>query len=457
MTSTDAALGSLTPVKLTCEYLTNPIGVEATKPRLSWVLESPGRGQRQTAYQVLVASSEEALAADEGDLWDSGRVQSELSIQIAYGGRELESRLRCYWKVRTWDGKGQAGPYSEAAYWEMGLLTPDDWKAQWISGPIARGPMPGSGTSPILRRAVEFADEVRSARVYVCGLGYYELYVNGQRIGNSVLDPAFTRYDQRALYVTYDVTDHLNRGANAMGVMLGNGWYNCHTPEVWCFEQATWRDVPKLILQLYVELADGTTETILTDSTWKASTGPIVFDGLRNGETYDAREEKPGWTAAEYSDAEWSPVQIVPSPGGVLASQQMPPMEVMQTITPVAIAEPRPGVFVFDLGQNLAGWAQLTGSGPAGTEIKMRYAEKIDEAGDIDPSNIRTLVKGGEFQTDTYILKGDGTEVWEPRFTYHGFQFVQVTGFPGAPSLDNLRGRVVHTSFQKRGKFACSN
>jgi len=409
MTSSPGApAGGLLPVDLRCEYLVEPLGVEAASPRLSWALCSERRGQRQTAWQVLVAGSAEALAEGRGELWDSGKVESDRSVHVPYAGRRLRSRQRCFWKVRAWDADGREGPWSAAASWEMGLLRQADWRGKWISGPAPSQEQPQFRPSPVLRKVFPLGKPVRLARAYVCGLGYFELHVNGRRVGDHVLDPAFTRYDRRALYVTHDVTGHLVRGRNALGVMLGTGQYDCHTQEVWHFATAAWRDRPKVILQLHVEFEDGTARTIVSDATWRASTGPVVFDALRNGEVYDARLERPGWATAGFDDADWSPAVVVAGPGGELRSQQMPPIRVTGTIEPVAVTEPKAGVYVFDMGQAFSGWAQLAVAGPAGTKVQMRYAEKLAADGDIDQGNINAFIKSGPCQTDTYILAGAG-------------------------------------------------
>jgi len=447
----------MTVDELKCNYLVNPLGVETPQPRLSWVLKSDERGQRQTAFRVLVASSREVLDRKNGDLWDSGKVLSAQSIHVVYDGKPLMSRQGCHWMVQVWDKDDKVCPWSQPAYWEMGLLNPSDWHAQWISssriGVEASNPPP----APMFRRTFLLKKQIDSARAYVCGLGYYELYINGHKIGDEVLAPAFTRYDARVFYQTHNVTNAIVQGENAIGVILGNGWYNCFTKEVWNFQQSPWRDQPKLLIQIHIRFVDGEETTIVSDRSWRWSTGPIVFDGLRNGETYDARLEKSGWAEPGYDDSDWKDVMVVQSPGGILRSQQMTPIRVTETIVPVSLKEVRKGVWVYDLGQNISGWAQLKVSGPAGTTVVLKYAEKLRDDGDIDQSNINVFIRSGECQTDTYILKGEGTEVWEPLFTYHGFQYVQVTGFPGTPTLDNLRGRVVHTAFETRGEFVCSN
>jgi len=450
---------------LRCEYLCDPIGIDVERPRLSWKLQSHRRGQKQTAYQILVATDREMLDDDRADLWNTGKVDSDQSIHVTYAGRSLTSRTRCHWKVRIWDERDKPGAFSDVAVWEMGLLSPGDWQARWISAPAtgeqaataAQAETAAPQPAPLFRKSFIFSKQPRQARIYICGLGYYELRLNGAKVGDHVLDPAFTRYDRRVLYVTYDVTDQLAKGSNALGVILGNGWYNMHTRAVWNFDQAPWRDRPVLLCQLEVTFDDGSQRTIASDGTWRVSTGPIVFDSIRNGETYDARLEKEGWDTAECRDENWPLAAVDAGPQGTLSAQMMPPIKVTQTLEPVKLTEPKDGVYVFDMGQNLAGRARLKVSGPAGTRIAMKYAERLHKNGTIDQQEIGQHIKSGEAQTDTYILKGEGTEVWEPRFVYHGFQYVQVTGLPKKPSLETLCARVAHTAFDRAGTFACSN
>jgi alpha-L-rhamnosidase len=457
---------------LRCEYMVNPLSVDVARPRLSWKLQSRWRGQRQTAYQLLVADSARMIKMDRGNLWDSGKVASDQSIHVVYAGRPLTSRTRCYWKVRVWDAGDKTSPFSEVGTWDMGLLASADWKAQWISAPASSmgvppmedtGKMPvlredkASQPAPLFRKSFILAKPPVSARVYICGLGYHELRLNGEKVGDHVLDPAFTRYDRRALYVVHDVTSRLKKGQNALGVILGNGWYNMHTRAVWDFDKAPWRNRPVLRCQLEMTFDDGSTRTIDSDATWRVSTGPIVFDSIRNGETYDARLEIPNWDAADFDDTNWPLAQIDRGPKGELRAQMIPPIKVTQTLKPVKLTEPKPGVYIFDIGQNMAGWARLKVSGPEGTEVIMRYGERLSADGTLDQQDIGQHIKAGKPQTDTYILKGQGTEIWEPRFVYHGFQYVEVTSLTGKTSLDMLEARVVHTAFDKAGSFECSN
>jgi len=440
---------------LRCEYLSEPVGIDVAQPRLSWILKSDAQGQKQTAYQILVSSSAEKLRAGQGDLWDTGKVVSDQSTYVVYAGQPLGSRARCWWKVRVWDKDNKPSSFSQTAWWELGFLENSDWKARWISAP---GPADKSvQPSPFFRKTLNITKSIKKARLYISGLGYYELYVNGKNLGDHVLDPAFTRYDRRVLYVTYDVTNELKNGKNAVGVVLGNGWYNMHTICVWDFYKAPWRDRPTVLCQLEVEYSDGSSIVVTTDSSWKVSTGPILFESIREGETYDARLEKPGWATIGYDDREWVPAQVAAGPKGKLAAQMLPAIKVNKTLKPIKLNEPKLGVYVFDMGQNMAGWARLKVAGPTGTKIVMRYGERLNPDGTLDQKDIAAHIKKGAFQTDTYILKGEGTEVWEPRFAYHGFQYVEVTGLPSKPTLDTLRGLVVGTSFEQRGLFECSN
>jgi alpha-L-rhamnosidase len=323
----------------------------------------------------------------------------------------------------------------------------------WYRLPGWRQPTP----SPVLRKAFSLSKPIRSAQLAVCGLGYHELYCNGQRMGDHQLDPAFTDYDHRALYTCYDVAEELKQGHNALGVMLGNGWYNMHTRATWNFDRAPWRDQPKLILQLQLTYTDGSQQLIVSDPSWRASTGPILLDSIRNGEVYDARQEIPGWSQADFADENWPVAQLAQAPQGKLVSQVMPAIRVMETVSALTVTEPRPGVYVVDLGKNISGWARIKVSGPGGTRIQLRYSERLDPDGMINQLRNRRYMYQGPFQTDTYILKGQGTEVWEPRFTYHGFRYVEVRGWPGTLRPEQIEGRFVYTGFDTIGHFACSN
>ncbi len=440
-----------TPTSLLCEYVSNLLGVDVTLLRFSWVLEHFERGQLQSAYQVLVASSQENLDAENGDKWDTRKVASQESVNVSYAGGFLESGKTYYWKVRTWDNDKKMSPWSKVATFEMGLLNPDDWKGRWIEGKshgesVSSDPVHGTTKMPygyLLRKEFSIEKDIAQARVYVTGLGYYELRLNENKVGGSVLDPGWTDYKKRILYSTYDVSKYLKKGGNTIGIMLGNGRYI----------EAYGYGPPKTILQLNIEFADGDSKSIVTDGTWKSAPGPILSNDICNGETYDARLEGSGWDAANYDDSDWDAATIADEPGGKLVSQaSFPPIKVTKIIQPIEITNPSPNVYVYDFGQNFTGWVKLCVSGPRGTRINLRYTELLHEDG-----MVNVIPNRGAKATDIYILKGEGQEVYEPRFTYHGFRYVEVTGFSGTAMLESIEGRVVHSAVEPTGGFICSN
>lgn len=426
------------PINLLCEYSVDPIGLDVSKPRFSWTLIHAERGRTQYAYQILVASTLEKLDRDIGDVWDSGKTYSNQSVNVEYAGKPLESCKIYYWKVRWWDDKNRVSLWSRIAKFEMGLLKPEDWKAKWITG------------GDLLRRKFTLNKKVKLARVYVTGLGYYELRINGRRVGDRLLDPGWTDYEKLVLYSTYDVTDFLREGENVVGIMLGNGRFNVK-PERRNFHKH-YGDT-RAILQLRIEFVDGSSELMVTDESWKVSKGPIVENDIYDGEVYDARLEKDGWDSPGYDDSFWENAKIVePLSGRLLSQATFPPIRAVKVLQPVRILNPKPDMYVYDFGQNFTGWVRLTVSGPRGTEIRLRYAELLNPDGTINVANLR-----GAKATDVYILKGEGVEVYEPRFTYHGFRYVEVTGFPGIPNIFNIQGVVVHTDVEPIGGFSCSN
>jgi alpha-L-rhamnosidase len=453
-----ANAADVTVDNLRCEHLRDPLGIDATRPRLSWQLKSTERGVRQAAYQILVATSAAKLDAGQGDLWDSGRVESGASVAIRYAGKALATGESAYWKVRVWDEAGNPSDWSDAGFWEMGLLSADDWHGKWIARNTDTGPQP----LPLLRREFELSGKIKRARAYITGLGYFELTLNGQKIGNHELDPGYTRYDRRVLYLTHDVTEALRDGRNAIGVSLGNGWYNSQTLAAWDFEKAPWRASPRLLVELRVEMEDGRVETITSDANWKTAAGPITFNSIYGGETYDARREQPDWNEPGFDDAKWQAAEVVDAPAGKLSAQAMPAIEVEQVLVPQSVTEPSPGVFLFDVGQNLTGVAELSISGPAGTNVVMKYGEHLHPNGRLDQANLDHFVRGKDknqtFQTDTYILKGgEEPETWHARFVYHGFRYVEVTGAPSKLTADNLKIRYMHSAVPPIGTFECSN
>lgn len=453
-------LGSENPrfvaTNLRCENLPEPSCVDRDAPRLSWNTQTSESNWHQSAYRVIVASTETGIKADAGDLWDSGKVDSPDSVGIVYRGKPLPSNALCFWKVQTWDAKGNASGWSRVGKWEMGLLQPNDWgDARWIGTGTA-------GPAPYLRREFTLKGPVKRARLFACGLGYAELHLNGGLVAPGVeRDPGYTNFDMRVLYVAHDVTSRLKSGKNCLGAVLGTGWYDVHDIATWHFEKASWRGRPRTLVVLKVEYKDGTTEQVVSDSSWKTSTGPILTDGIYTGETHDARRELGGWSKSGYDDSHWRAATLMEAPKGKPAACPCPPVIIGETIKPIAIHEPKPGVFIVDFGQNFSGHAQIKLSGPAGTSVRMRYSERLDKDGMIQRSEIETFMEKTKppqpFQTDTYICRGGGTETWEQVFSYSGFRYMEVTGFPGTPTVDNFRGRFAHTDLKSAGSFECSN
>ncbi|MEY4917111.1 MAG: hypothetical protein RL616_1024, partial [Verrucomicrobiota bacterium] len=617
LTAAFNALAGISIGHLRCEHLENPQGIDVAAPRLSWQLASGERGVKQTAYQIVVVSGAAKLGGDHGDLWDSGRVESDQSILVAYAGQPLASRTECFWRVRVWDANGKVSAWSETAQWTMGILNPTDWgAAKWIgqdgadttnfltgtswiwfpeADPQISAPLetnyfrrvislpagraikqavfeytgdnecrgwidqfdlgarnnfktvkwnnvtgrlePGKtyvfglvgrneGDAPnpagvIGKLTIEFADgetlvvqtdeqwkvsksleagwntagfddskwvaakkigpaemqpwtnprsaesrrqparylrkdftaekKISCATVSLSGLGLSELYVNGNKISDAVLSPAFAQYDKRAFYVTYDVTKNLSRGENALGVILGNGRYYADRSKTYAGTVSFgW---PKLLLNLRIEFTDGSVKEIVSDESWKLTMdGPILANNDFDGEEYDARKELIGWDKAGFDGSKWSTAKIVSAPSGVLSAQMQEPIRVTETLKPVSVKEISPGVFIFDLGQNMVGWCRLHVSGKAGTSVTLRHAETLKPDGSLYMANLR-----GAEVTDVYTLRGGGKETWEPRFITHGFRFVEVTGFPGKPDLSSIEGRVVNDDLPVAGNFLCSN
>jgi alpha-L-rhamnosidase len=621
-----AGVPSVRPQVLRTEYRVNPLGIDSARPRLSWEINDSRRAAVQTAYQVLVAGSDETLSAGRGDVWDSGKVESDEQHLIEYAGRPLASGERCVWKVRVWDKYGQPSAWSQPAVWSMGLLQPADWKGKWIgldekpkkeAGPEAEvakaswiwaeanaaksapagtlyfrrnltvpegakirkatsslavdnsltlfvnGTKIGAGynfgvttnadiTDSLHAGAntvaiaannagdnanpagligaivVEFekdaagspkplvvlttdawrvsdkeaagwekpgfddaswkkaavlgkyglapwgqiklagADErrlparylrhdfkvekpIKRATAYICGLGYYELYLNGRKVGDHVLDPGLTGYDKRAYYVTYDVTGRIREAANAVGVILGNGRF--FAPRSSEPIGTTTYGYPKLMLQLAIEYGDGSVQTVVSDESWRLTTnGPIRANNDYDGEEYDSRLDFEGWSEPGFSDSKWEAARLVNAPAGKLAAQMVEPIRVTKTIKPLSVKELTPGVYIYDMGQNFVGWVRLQVKGPAGTKVKLRHAEVLHKDGSLSLENIR-----GAKVTDIYTLKGQGVEEYTPRFSYHGFRFVEMTGYPGKPTLETIEGQAVHSDLERMGSFECSN
>ncbi|MFN3649901.1 MAG: family 78 glycoside hydrolase catalytic domain [Armatimonadota bacterium] len=479
---------SMVPVHLRCEYLVDPTAVEARAPRLSWRFDSPERGQRQTAMRVLVASSRERLDRDQGDLWDSGKVASDVSTGVAYGGRPLSSRQQAFWKVRAWDAAGKATPWSETAEWTAGLLKKGDWTADWISF---------RDTSPVhqsreklhlpparyYRKEFQAPRAVKRAVLYASALGLVELRLNGKPVSDEAFAPGWSDYKRRAYYRAYDVTKQLGRGANALGAVLADGWYSGYLGYGLLVGYGPYRTgrsfygkTPALLAQLEIEYTDGSRQTVGTSPEWKTTDRtPVREADMLMGESYDARMELPGWDRAGFDASGWEPAVRAEENGSVkapyadsagqreielgfveppvLQAYSGVPVRVTQTLKPVRKTQPAPGTYIFDMGQNFSGVVRLRVKGPAGTSVRLRFGEMLHPDGRLMTENLRRARA-----TDTYVLRGDPNgEEWEPRFTYHGFQFVEVTGYPGEPGMDAVTGLVLHSDTPLTSSFECSD
>lgn len=436
------ASGTIFPSELKTEWSVNPLGVDVLAPGLSWILTSSLRDQRQAAYQIIVASSESILKSGSGDVWNSGRVVSEVQSNVLYQGPPLKSSTRYYWKVRVWDANDAVSYWSSPAWWEMGLLKKDDWQGKWISTSPER-------SAPLFRKEFDLSKSVSRATAHVFGLGWYEIHLNGAKVGNQVLSPANTDYSKIDLYDSYDVTQYLKKGRNAVGLWLADGYGTKYSKYGW-----RWL-LPKLvILQLNIEYSDGSSMSLVTDETWKTADSQILSADIYNGETYDARLEKTGWDVNGYNDQAWEGVTVTAPPAGAMRSNMSVPLRVAKTITPVSVKQVSPGTYVFDMRQNIAGWVRIhVRNAHPGTRITMRHAEDINSDG-----TLNTFTNRSAEATDIYFCKGGaGIETYEPRFTYHGFRYVEIKGYPGVPVLTDVEGRAIHADVGLTGSFSCSD
>ncbi len=451
------------------EYAERPLAVGTRQPRFSWVVPDGGRGTRQTAYQIQVATARALLVQDAPDMWDSGKVDASQSMQVPYAGKPLASNMDCYWRVRLWHQRGEDLGYGEIAAFGTALFDPGDWQAEWIGMGDPAEPIADPDTfqqgriapevaevepddrAPMLRKAFAISRPVKRARIFVCGLGFYELHLNGSKVGDAVLATPRTEFRKTVLYSTYDVTASLQQGPNVLGLWLGNGWFNGHK-RFWGWQQQ-WYGSPRGIVQLVVAFEDGGTETIVSDASWKGAWSPITNNCIYDGEVYDARLEQPGWDKPGFDDSAWRPANGVPAPGGTLRPMCHEEGHVVERFRPVAMCEPEPGVFVYDMGKNMTGWVRCTvRGGSAGDTITLRFGEARHENGTLDNRSSNAAL-----QRDQYTCKGAEVEWYEPRFTYHGFQYVEVTGYPGQPTLDTLEGCFVRTAVAETGTFSCGN
>jgi alpha-L-rhamnosidase len=436
---------------LSCEHKINPVGIDAMQPRLSWKIKSTERDALQTSYSIRV--TEGLNFSSKNVIWESGKINSDESVLISYAGKPLQSAKKYYWQVKVWDNHNNESAWSDMAWWEMGLLKPGDpgaigWKANWIE-PVqdtARS-MPAL----MVRKNFSVKKKIAGARVYVTSHGLYELYLNGKKVGDEVFTPGWTSYQKRLQYQVYDITKLLQQGNNAIGAMLGDGWYRGSL--AWENNWGIWGKKLGLLCQLQVQYTDGTGETVITDGDWKGTQdGPVIINGIYDGESYDARKEMQGWANAGFDDSKWKTVNVIDYSKNNLLAVQTVPVRRIQELKPIKIFKTPKGILVADMGQNMVGWIKLKVKGNAGTTVTIRHAEVLDKYGEFYTENLRAAAA-----TAKYTLKGGEEETYEPRFSFFGFRYIAIDGYPGELKPEDITGVVVHSDMMPTGSFECSN
>ncbi|MEX2335975.1 MAG: family 78 glycoside hydrolase catalytic domain [Fulvivirga sp.] len=444
-------------VDLKCEYLTDPLGIDALHPRFTWRLEDVRQGAKQTAYAIYVDTDSLEVRKRKSNMWESGKIDSGSSL-VAYSGKPLNPFTKYYWIVDVWDKDGIKSSSSKIATFETGMMEVKNWQGDWISDVQDIHLKP----APYFRKVIEINKKVKAARAYIAVGGLFELSVNGKTIGDHRLDPTFTRYDRRILYVTHDVTSQLQSGKNAIGVLLGNGWYNHQSTAVWDFHKAPWRARPAFCMDLRITYEDGSVEVISSGTDWKTSLSPIIFNSIYTAEHYDARLEQQGWNTVVFDDSKWKSSMLRATPSQNIVAQALHPIRNTEKIIPKSLNKINDTTFVFDLGRNIAGVSEIKVKGPAGTTLRLKHGEKIYENGRVDMSNIdihyRPTDDSDPFQTDVFTLSGNGEEIFMPRFNYKGFQYVEVTSsHPLDLSINSLTGYFMHSDVPPAGKINSSN
>ncbi|MBF4465008.1 family 78 glycoside hydrolase catalytic domain [Flavobacterium sp. LC2016-12] len=448
---------SQTPVNLNCEHLVNPLGIDVPQPRFSWQLKSNKDDVVQTAYQIEIATDSIALIKEKALVWTSGKVASEAML-ISYNGAVLQSFTTYFWRVKVWSNKNKM-EVSKINRFETAMLQASDWKGNWISDSHDKNYKP----APYFRKEITTAKTIKKARVYVTAGGLYEFYINGKKVGNRMLDPMFTRYDRRNLYASLDITAYLQQGKNAFGLLLGNGWYNHQSTAVWNFDKTNWRNRPGCLVNIRITYSDNTTETIVTDETWKTADSPVIFNSIYTGEHYDARKEIKDWNKPNFDDHNWNKAILVTSPSSKLVSQQLHPIRVVAKLKPVKINRINDTLSVYTFPRNIAGTVEiLIKKALPGTVFRIKHAERLYKNGMVDLSNIdlhyRPTDNSDPFQTDIFIAKGNAKESFSPKFNYKGFQFVEVTSSkPFKLDEDNLLALEMHSDVPAVGKIKTSN
>jgi alpha-L-rhamnosidase len=470
----NVAKNSLAPATLTCEYLNNPIGIDTEKPRFSWTLRSDMGSTKQSAYEMVVTKIREG--AEKKTVWQTGRVNSSQQLHIEYNGETLDPFTRYTWQVKVYDENNSSSGWSEPASFETAMLKQSDWKAKWISDGSKHPEKPEDyyedDRMPLFRKEFKANTALTRARLYISGVGYYEAYLNGKKVSDHVLDPGWTTYKKQVQYVVHDITSLLQKGNNVAGIMLGNGWWNPLPFKFfgrWDLRDFQETGRPCVKAEIHLGYSDGTTQIIPTDESWLVAPGAIVKNNVYLGEHYDARLEQANWNTSGANVKAWKSATFVNGPSGKLTTQMQPPIRITRVIKPLKITELKPGIFIVDMGQNFAGVARVKVKGKAGTKITLRYGEGLFEDGSLNVmTTVATQIKKGgikggpgapetAWQEDSYVLKGSGIEVWAPRFTFHGFRYVEITGWPGKPSVNDIEGLRMNSDVKQQGTFSCSN
>jgi alpha-L-rhamnosidase len=446
-----------TPSSLKCEYLVNPVGIDTPHPRLTWQMTDDRRGAFQTGCRIILGTDSISVSENNGNIWDSGRIKSDRNL-ISYTGPPLYPFTRYYWRVILRDRDNKESRPSTVASFETGMMDRRNWKGSWISDTRDITLKP----APYFRKNFKVTKKIRSARAYIAVAGLYELYLNGRKTGDHMLDPAYTRFDRRTLYVTHDITSSIREGDNVIGVLLGNGWYNHQSTAVWYFHEAPWRSRPKFCADIRIVYEDGSLETITTGTDWKTSLSPVIFNSIYTAEHYDARLEQPGWNSNEFDDRKWANAIPVGAPSLNITSQAMHPIKLCEEIPARTMTRISERILLFDLGRNIAGICRLKVSGEAGTTIRLKHAERLDAKGRADQSNIAVHYRPTDdkdpFQTDIFILSGRGEETFMPHFNYKGFQYVEVSSDkPLNLSEKSLTGFFMHSDVPVAGHVESSN
>lgn len=444
-----------------CEYLENPIGIDISQPRFTWELASEKQGVLQTAYRISIAFSADLLEKDSADVWQSDKISGSEQWGVLAGPQKLESFTKYYWNVKVWLDSDKNPVVSETATFETAMMSEKDWSAAWISDTHDEAHEP----SPLFRKEIriETGKKINSARLYISGLGYYEAFINGNRIGENYLDPAYTAFDKRVYYVTHDVTSLLQSGQNVLATVLGNGWYNEQSTAVWDFHKARWRNRPRMICELHIHYADGSAEKIVSNETWKTNTGAYMYNNLYSGDMYDARKGEKGWELSGFNDSHWHNANIISDFQPVLQAQLFPAIQISKEIQPVSMHKRSDSLYVFDFGENFSGFTSIKTTGEASTTIWLKHGELLDNTGRLEQGNIdvyyHPVQEKEKFQTNVFMLQGNGqTETFQPSFTYHGFQYLEVeSNKPIHLSPENVKGYFVHTNLEQTGQFSCSD